>query len=321
MLCVSETASASIINMRMAYEAVRSALQSAVDERSTTNGLIVGQGMTAEQSFAVKSATIRSENLVGLKVGSYWPHGDSATTHAHSSTVILLDPVNGRVEGVICGSTVNGFRTAAADAVAVSLLARENASSLAVIGAGNQASYEVAAICAVRAIERIYLSSRSPVSARRLARTLSKTLDKSIEVTDVRSACERADIVVTVTTSRSPVLESDWIRPGTHISSMGSDQKGKQELPVELLLRSTLYADLARQSLEVGEFQHLKGRAAFAENRVVSIGNVLSGRAAGRSCADQITIFDSSGLAAQDLFIAKAILEQALESGVAVDVS
>jgi ornithine cyclodeaminase len=102
---------------------------------------------------------------------------------------------------------------------------------------------------------------------------------------------------------------------------MGSDQKGKQELPVELLLRSTLYADLARQSLEVGEFQHLKGRAAFAENRVVSIGNVLSGRAAGRSCADQITIFDSSGLAAQDLFIAKAILEQALESGVAVDVS
>ena len=111
-------------------------------------------------------------------------------------------------------------------------------------------------------------------------------------------------MIVTATNAAAPLFEADWVQQGTHISSMGSDAPGKQELPVELLLRAELFCDLSDQSRRIGEFQHVP-QAVLTE-----IGRVLTGTAQGRSTGDSVTVFDSSGISLQDLFVASAVIDQ-----------
>lgn len=117
-------------------------------------------------------------------------------------------------------------------------------------------------------------------------------------IVSAETACRAADIIVTATTA--PLFESSWVKPGTHVSSMGSDATGKQELPPDLLSWARLYCDLPEQSRRIGEFQH-----AAPDTPVFAIGAVLTGEAPGRANEDDITVFDSSGLAIQDLYVAR----------------
>ena len=122
-------------------------------------------------------------------------------------------------------------------------------------------------------------------------------------VSDARAACEAADIIVTATPSRSPLFDAAWVKPGTHVSSMGSDARGKQELPPALLERAQLFCDLPEQSVRIGEFQHVADRIEADALALTAIGDVLTGKAPGRRAADAVTVFDSSGIALQDLYV------------------
>jgi ornithine cyclodeaminase len=123
-------------------------------------------------------------------------------------------------------------------------------------------------------------------------------------VANAENACARADIVITVTPSRAPLFEAEWIRPGTHVAAMGADGAGKQELPPALFERASLFCDLPSQSVVIGEFQHFNGD----RDRIVQIGAVLGKQAPGRTSDDEITIFDSSGIALQDLYVARHLI-------------
>ncbi len=116
--------------------------------------------------------------------------------------------------------------------------------------------------------------------------------------------CNQADIVVTATPSREPLFSADWIRAGTHVASMGSDAAGKQELPPELFEQAALFCDHPAQAVVMGDLQHFGGDYA----RITALGDVLRGKSAGRTSTDQITIFDSSGIALQDLTIARSLI-------------
>jgi ornithine cyclodeaminase len=116
-------------------------------------------------------------------------------------------------------------------------------------------------------------------------------------------ACRSADIIVTATPARSPLFSAEWVRPGAHVASMGSDGPGKQELPPELFPKASLFCDLPSQSRNIGEFQH-----AAADAELTAIGDVLLARRPGRRSPDEITIFDSSGLSLQDLYMAQHLL-------------
>ena len=123
------------------------------------------------------------------------------------------------------------------------------------------------------------------------------------EAAGAEEACAAADIIVTATPARAPLFEADWVRPGTHVASMGSDARGKQELPPDLFRRAALFCDLAEQARSIGEFQHADSDAVLTP-----LGEVLSGRHPGRGSDEAITIFDSSGLSLQDLTIARHLL-------------
>lgn len=304
MIFISEEISAKLASHEMAYEAVRAALIAVCEPQTDTFPVVHGHGTENTNRFTIKSST--AGDLAGLKIGSYWPGNLDKGMPRHNSLILLFDQERGTIGAAIQGGKLNAYRTAAANAVATSKLARLDAQVLAVFGAGHQAQYEVEAVARVRDISKVLVvgrdSSRSAAFAEGL---VAKGF--SVHLSDGESACREADIIVTATPSKTPLFGSQWVRPGTHVSTMGSDARGKQELPPELFNGNAvrLFCDLPVQSRAIGEFQH-----APSEVVITAIGEVLNGRHPGRTSNDDITIFDSSGLSVQDLFIGKAILEK-----------
>ncbi|MEM9633578.1 MAG: ornithine cyclodeaminase family protein [Pseudomonadota bacterium] len=298
---VSEEVSSQLASHELAYEAVRKALIAAADTGTAIFPVVIGHGSDPNNVYAIKSSAVAE--LSGLKVGSYWPGNDAQGIPRHNSIIFLFDQSNGRIGAAVEAGRLNAFRTAAADAVAADVLARKNASTLAIFGAGHQAEFEVHALTRIRKIKRVLVVARNLEKGAKFTAGLQAAGIQS-EVCAAEEACRQADMIVTATPSCEPLFDADWVQPGTHVASMGSDTTGKQELPPALFENASLYCDLPDQSRMIGEFQH-----APAPLSLTSIGDVLSGRAPGRTDDDQITIFDSSGLSVQDLYVAEAILD------------
>ena len=301
MIHITEAESAALVTHELAYHAMKAALIAACAPDATTFPVVLGHGSRDTNRFTIKSAA--DGELAGLKVGSYFPTNDAAGLPRHSSIIFLFDQTRGQIGAIVEGSKLNAYRTAAADAVATDALARPDAATLAILGTGHQAEYEVAAVARVRELRRIFVVGRSAERAQEFSARL-RELGQESEVSSAEEACRAADIILTATTAREPLFQADWVRPGTHISTMGSDATGKQELPPMLFERARLFCDLPEQSRRIGEFQH-----ATPGVQRTAIGEVLSGAAAGRSDATDVTIFDSSGVSIQDLYIAREIIE------------
>lgn len=312
MLVIREAESATLISHALALEAVREALIAAVEPGTVVFPTVRGHGPSEDHVFGLKSAT--TTRATGLKVGTYWPSSDAVGLPRHGTTTLLLDPVSGRVAAVVEAATVNAYRTAAADAAAASVLARDDARTLAVFGAGHQAAYEVRALAEVRPLEAIVVVARDPDRAAPFVDRLVADGFRA-ELADARAACEAADVVVTATPSTAPLFDDAWIRPGTHVASMGSDTPGKQELPPALLRRARLFCDLPSQSVRIGELQHVADEIASGALRVTAIGEVLAGRTPARTAPEEITVFDSSGIAVQDLVVAARLVELVQRTG------
>lgn len=298
---ISEEESSTLISHDMAYIAVRNALIAAIQPESRSFKVVQGQGSDPINTFSIKASA--TDKLAGLKVGSFWTENEAKGLPRHNSLILLLDQSCGKAGVAIEAGLVNAFRTAAANAVATDLLARKNASALTIFGTGHQAYYECMAIARIREIKQVKVVGRNISAAQRLT---SKLSDSGINATiaEAESGCRSADIIVTATSSRVPLFEAEWVKPGTHISAMGSDAKGKQELPTELYAIAHLYCDLVEQSKRIGEYQHVPEHVEIA-----AIGNAIISTMKGRHSVDEITIFDSSGLSLQDLFIGQAIFE------------
>lgn len=306
MIFVSEEDSARLITHQLAYTAVRAALIAAASEESRVFPAVLGRASDPANTFSVKSGS--TPDLTGLKVGSFWSRNPEAGLPRHNSAIILLDQATGRLRAVIEAGRVNAYRTAAADAVAADLLAWPDAETLAVFGAGNQARHEVAALTRIRPIKRVHVVARAASRAAEFVHELQKTGLEAV-ATSSEEACRAADIIVTATPSREPLFDARWVRPGTHVASMGSDAPGKQELPPALFANARLFCDLPTQSIMIGEFQHVRGQIEADELNLDSIGAALTGRVPGRTTPEEITVFDSSGISIQDLYIGQMIVD------------
>ncbi|PKF49750.1 ornithine cyclodeaminase family protein [Enterovibrio nigricans] len=300
MIYLDENQTAKLISHEIAYLAVKDAFVAATSGETTLFPVVNASGPQTDSMFSLKSAC--TSTLVGWKTGTYWPENQSQNKSCHGTTTFLLSPETGELVAAVSASKVNAYRTAAADAVAVDYLARKEASVLAVFGTGHQAEYDVLALSRVRNISRVIVVGRNTDNTESFVVRLN---DKGInaEAGSAQFACEHADIIVTATTAKEPLFHADWVKAGTHISAMGADKVGKQELPVELYQYAKLFCDYKPQSLVIGEFQHTQNAA------VTEIGKVIASRSSGRRSSDDITIFDSSGIAVQDLFVAAKLLE------------
>ncbi|USX52800.1 ornithine cyclodeaminase family protein [Lentzea sp. HUAS12] len=300
---VSESESAALVDDDLALAAAREAFLATA--HGSTFPVVIGSSSTPGTRFTLKSGS--AGDLVGVKIGSFWP--DNTDLPRHSSTIVLLDPATGRLKAVVEAAAANAYRTAAADTLAVRTLARDDSRTLTVIGTGHQALHEARAVSRVRPIDRVLVVGRRADAARRFAADVTAATGLPAEAVDTRTGVAEADVLVTATTAREPLFDASWVRPGTHISAMGVDGPGKQELPAGIYDRAKLFCDLPEQSTTIGEFQHAPSAAP------VALGAVLAGAAPGRTSPEDVTVFDSSGFALQDLTLAAALLHRRTAPG------
>jgi alanine dehydrogenase len=252
-----------------------------------------------------------SPEILGIKVITIFHANHALGLPSHQGIVILFDAKQGTPILLLDAATITAIRTAAASAVATRLLAREDATRLAILGTGEQAEQHAQAIALVRPLTAITIWGRNEMHAENLALKLNGTHKIHI-ATSVQEAVEDADIICTVTSSPQPVLMGEWIPPGVHINAVGSCTPVTRELDTQTVVRSKIYTDRYESLFkEAGEFLIPKNEGFLNESAVQGeIGEVLAGTKPGRGNAAEITLFKSLGIAAEDLFAAHHIYEQ-----------
>lgn len=259
----------------------------------------------------VMSAGIPELGVMGLK--SY------ATTPRGTRFVVLLYRIeDGELLAVIEADRLGQLRTGAASAVATKYMSKPESGSVGIIGTGKQARTQLAGVCAVRPVALVKAYSRNPDRCARFAEEMVQELGVQVEpVGSAEEAVEGVDIAITATTASQPVLRGIWLRPGMHINAIGSNWAHKQEVDVETVSRSHILVvdSLEQARRESGDLIAAVNAGALAWEDVVELADVVSGRTPGRRSLEDITLFESQGIALEDLVAARMVYERAREVG------
>jgi ornithine cyclodeaminase/alanine dehydrogenase-like protein (mu-crystallin family) len=267
--------------------------------------------------MAMMPAVRNSEPAIyGLKAICIFPQNPARGMDAHQGGVLLFSGETGELLALINASAITEIRTAAVSAVATRLLARPEARNLAIVGAGVQARAHLEALPHVRSIRSCRVVSRSFDNAKTFAEKHSASYPFPIEaVGDAKDAVRGADIIVTATSSLEPVLNRDWISPGTHINAVGTYSPAAREIDTATMATASLFAD-RRESLinEAGDYLlAVKEGAIGPEHIKGELGEILTGTIPGRQSDAEITLFKSLGLAVEDLAAADFLFQRAQE--------
>ena len=260
-----------------------------------------------------------SQQALGLKAVTFFPKNEGTELDSHQGAVLLYEARHGSLLAIIDATSITAIRTAAVSALATRHLARRDAGDLALIGSGVQARTHLEALRAVRPLRRVRVASATPERARRFAEREAKRWNLPITACDtVHEAVDGADLVCTVTSSRTPVVRGEWLASGAHVNAVGSSVASNRELDAAAVARSSLYVDRREAALnEAGDFLLARQEGAVDDGHIRGeIGELVIGRAKGRMSEDEITLFKSVGLAIEDLAAARHIEAAARDTGV-----
>lgn len=270
---------------------------------------------TYEGIFGIKSGYVTDGDLLGFKAGGYWKNNPSLGIPAHRSVILLFDPQTGNARSIMDGNFITTIRTGAVGAIAAKYLARKNSQVAAIIGCGTQGRMQLRALKWVLPIGDIRCYDISLKNAEAFAEEMSSQDCPVKRCSSPEEAVKGADVVVTTTPSEKWIVSSDWIEPGMHISAMGADTKGKQEIDPGLFTRVKIVVDSLEQCKQLGEMQHapeiVEKGGIYAE-----LGEITAGEKSGRSDNSEITLFDATGIAFQDLVTAGLALKISVEKGI-----
>lgn len=321
MLIISEDLARRLVSVEDAIGAVEQTF--AAMARGEARNYPVVREMVGYQDavFGVKTGADVSAPFLGLKAGGYWPHNLQKGLTNHQSSTLLFDPETGRASALVSANYLTGVRTGAASAIATKYLSRPDAQTLGVIGTGVQSTYQLRATLAVRNIRRVFAWDPSPANLDAFGKIVRELgLDYTPQA-EREAVAANADILITVTPSQQVLVQKQWVRPGTHISAMGADTKGKQELDPALVAAAAIFVDEAAQSFTIGECQHAYAAGLIGDKNVrASLGAVIAGLAEGRRSANEITLFDGTGVSLQDLVVADLAVRRAIEQGLGANV-
>jgi ornithine cyclodeaminase/alanine dehydrogenase-like protein (mu-crystallin family) len=260
--------------------------------------------------FGIMPGALGENGVFGAKLISVFPENFAKGRQSHQGVVVLFEAESGAPVCVLHAGEITAIRTAAASAVATEVLARQDASRMAILGYGEQAATHARALLKVRKIEAVKVWGRSPERAESFCQRMSAELGIACSSsTDVQHAVSDADIICTVTGAQEPVLKGAWVRPGTHVNLVGSSMAGPAEVDSEFVVRSRFIADSREGVLrQGGEFLRAKAAGMIGDAHVVAeIGQVLAGDVIGRRSDEEITAYKSLGHVVQDLASAWAL--------------
>jgi ornithine cyclodeaminase/alanine dehydrogenase-like protein (mu-crystallin family) len=256
--------------------------------------------------------------MFGLKAICVFPGNASIGKDAHQGGVILFSGTTGEPLALGNASAITAIRTAAVSAVATRSLAREDAGDLAIIGAGIQARSHLEAMTHVRTIKRARVLSTRFTHARQFAAEMQPRFSFPIEAVETPELAVRgADLIVTATTAREPVIRHEWISPGAHINAIGTYSPSAREIDTATMAAARLFVDRRESALnEAGDYLIAAKEGAIGPEHIrAELGEVLIGAEPGRTSPDEITVFKSLGLAIEDLAAAEHIYRKAQQQG------
>jgi len=257
--------------------------------------------------FRTMPAYLPSLDLAGVKIVNVHPDNPAQGLPSVMALTVILDTATGRPVAILNATRLTDMRTGAAGAVAAKYLAPKKECVLGVVGTGRQAEAQVRATAQELAITGIRVWSRNPAHAEAFAGRFAAFDAKNVSI---EAACD-CDVLVTTTPSRAPLVKNEWIHEGTHINAIGADAPGKEELDPALLHRARVFVDDPAQAFHSGEINVPISRGLYQSWMIAgTLGEVVTGKRR-RERPDEITVFDSTGLAIQDLAIASIAMRQA----------
>jgi ornithine cyclodeaminase len=308
-----------LLTPRAALEVMEQALIALVEGRAQAplrTALAVGP---EGRRMGVMPGALATDGF-GVKLLSLFPGNAARGLSSHLGLVALFEPDTGRPVALIEASTLTALRTAAVSALATRLMSRPDAGDLALLGSGEQAHSHLAALAEVRTLRRVRVWSRDRAHAQAFADHHGPQVEAAASAA---AAVEGADIICTLTASRTPILESRWVADGAHINAVGACTPDAAEVDEALVARSRYVVDL-RLSAEAEAGEYLAARAAgaiSADHLLGEIGEVAAGRLVPRRDARDVTLFKSLGNAAEDLAAARWVLDRAQAQGIGLTVS
>ena len=313
LLILEEDAIRTLADVDAARQVVKDAFHALQRGKATLPGVISIPFEAPEGVAHIKAGHLHDEPTWTVKVSADFQPGDGLPTH-HSGMMLVISSVDGSLVGVLRD---NGYltelRTGAAGAVAADLLARTDARTVAIIGAGSQARFQLQALRRIRPIESVRVASRSPERAQAFVDEIASGSRLSARLFDsVEEAVRAADVVVTTTQSTFPLVRAEWLASGVHVTAVGSDEPTKWELDPEVLARADVVAvDDRDQASRFGELHHALDAGVVDTQRIVTLGELIDGAAVGRTGAQQVTVADLTGVGVQDAAIAGFIVRAA----------
>lgn len=323
------------------FPSVIKVVEDAYREKATGEGtiwpMIYHEFISNQADMDIRSGYLKSQGVYGMKLLSWFAGNDTKQLSELNGTVNLYDDQTGLPKGIVNAAALTGYRTGAAGAVASKALANPDATNLLLVGSGSEAAFQVMAELTVLSKLRTVtiVNIVSPSHATDLAKTfadqlttqflpaINQTSDdhqrlathlNQLEVTasdNLEAATKQADVIVTATPSTKAMINADWVKPGTHINTMGADMTGKQEVDEQLFRSAKVYVDDRTQAAEVGEAQTAVKTGIITANQLPEIGELLTKTSDNQWNPKTVTLFDSTGIALQDIASANLALESA----------
>ena len=323
-----------VIDMREVLEKVRGVYQLKSKGESVIWPLVNYEFEKENAAMDIRSGYVMGdEQLHGLKMLNNFPANADKGLPPFNGLMMVYDSNTGIPIGIMDASYITCMRTGAAGAIGVDALARKDAKTLMILGAGKQAPFQIAATLILRPqIDKVYIVD--PVNypqAQGLAARIEKQLKEEFKIDasqvefiaeeSIEKATRAADAVITVTRATKPMIMKDWVKPGTHFSCLGSDMEGKEEIDENIFTGAKVYADDIAQCIRVGEMEIPIAKGAIKkEDLMGEIGDLLSGNVKGRENDTEITIFDATGLYILDLVAAKVAITKAKDAKMGIEV-
>jgi len=309
----------SLLTMKDAMESVRKSYMAYSQNKVTQPPIMSIDVPDHNGEIDIKASYSYKDEVICLKTAmGFWDNPKRYQLPTGLAFITLYDARNGFPLCMMDGTDITKYRTGAAGGISAQVLAKPDSRIVGVIGTGEQARMQMMALKEVLPIELVKVWSRSEEQRGYYRKEMEQLLEIPVLSCDMpEEAVNDADVVVTATPSKEPIVKDEWIQPGTHIVAIGADMEGKQEIEARIFTRAKIVVDHLTECMKRGETQHpMRSNLIQKSDIYAELGEVLLGRKAGRAHHDEITLFDSTGMSIQDNTLACMIYKKATEAGI-----
>lgn len=322
-----------VLNVQQVIHLVETVYNAKSENKTETWPTIFHDFVPGKADMDIKSGYLKHDKVFGHKTVTWFADNEEKNMPTLMGLITVFDAETGQALGVTDGSFITGIRTGASGAIGAKYLARKESENLLVAGSGNQAIFQTAsALYALPNLKVVRVAARDRVKLKRFVDSIPHRLQSEFgmdtstvkfeEVDSLEDAVRKSDINITVTSSRTPIIQMEWVKKGTHISCIGADMAGNQEIESRIFSDAVIFLDDKKHCMQVGEMEiPLKQGVITEGNLAGEIGDLIAGKIIGRTDDEQITVFDATGMAILDIYAAKMALQRAEEHGLGVEIN